>query len=105
MKKMPLLLMVIGLCAIAGFAQPAPVTSASPAGSRATARPAKSGVVLPPEKSQPVRLPVFDKPPVIDGKLDDEIWKQAVMLKDFYQVDRKSTRLNSSHQIISYAVF
>src|SRR5260370_21329130 len=86
MKKMPLLLMVIGLSAIACFAQPAPATSASPAESKATARPAKSGVVLPPEKSHPVRLPVFDKPPVIDGKLDDEIWKQAVQLKAFYQV-------------------
>jgi hypothetical protein len=31
-------------------------------------------------------MPKFDKPPVIDGKLDDEIWKQAVVLKDFYQV-------------------
>ena len=86
MKKMPLLLIVMALCAIACFAQPAPTTTASPADSKAAARPAKSGVVLPPEKSQPVRLPVFDKPPVIDGKLDDEIWKQAVTLKDFYQV-------------------
>jgi len=24
---------------------------------------------------------------VIDGKLDDEVWKQAVVLKDFYQID------------------
>jgi len=31
-------------------------------------------------------MPRFDKPPVIDGKLDDEIWKQAKVLKDFYQV-------------------
>ena len=31
-------------------------------------------------------MPRFDKPPVIDGKLDDEIWKQAITLKDFYQV-------------------
>jgi Domain of unknown function (DUF5916)/Carbohydrate family 9 binding domain-like len=43
-------------------------------------------IVLPPEKSAPVRLPRFDKAPVIDGKLDDEIWKHAVVLKDFYQV-------------------
>src|SRR5712691_3899280 len=86
MKKMPLLLIVIALCAIACFAQPAPTTTASPAESKAAARPAKPGVVLPPEKSQPVRLPPFDKPPVIDVKLDDEIWKQAIVLKDFYQV-------------------
>ncbi len=43
-------------------------------------------VVIPPEKSVPIRIPRFDKPPVIDGKLDDEIWKQAVVLKDFYQI-------------------
>src|SRR5947209_1282700 len=86
MKKMPLLLMVIALCAIACVAQPAPTTTASPAESKAAARPAKSGIVLPPEKAQPVRLPLFDKPPVIDGKLDDDVWKQAVVLKDFYQV-------------------
>jgi hypothetical protein len=46
----------------------------------------KGAFVLPIEKSQPVRLPRFEKPPVIDGKLDDEIWKQAVVLKDFYQI-------------------
>src|SRR5258706_12777663 len=86
MKKMPLLLIVIALCAITCFAQPAPATNASPAGSKSAARPAKSGVVLPPEKTKPVRLPSFDKPPVIDGKLDDEVWKQASVLKDFYQV-------------------
>src|SRR5229473_6274904 len=86
MKKMPLLLLVIALSALTCFAQPAPGTSASPAESKAAARPAKSGIVLPPEKAQPVRLPHFDKAPVIDGKLDDEVWKHAVVLKDFYQV-------------------
>jgi len=52
---------------------------------RSTSGSAKSAVTLPPEKSRPVTLPRFDKPPVIDGKLDDEIWKKAVVLKDFYQ--------------------
>src|SRR6267378_2859206 len=41
---------------------------------------------LPLEKSNPVRLVRFEKPPTIDGKLDDEVWKHAVVLKDFYQV-------------------
>ena len=44
-------------------------------------------VVLPPEKAQPVRVPQFTKAPVIDGKLDDEVWKEAAVLKDFYQID------------------
>ncbi|HEY0321980.1 MAG TPA: DUF5916 domain-containing protein [Pyrinomonadaceae bacterium] len=46
---------------------------------------AKSGTLLPPEKAQPVSIARFDKAPVIDGKLDDEVWKQAVVLGDFYQ--------------------
>ena len=41
---------------------------------------------LPPEKAQPVKVPRFEKAPVIDGKLDDEIWKNAIVLKDFYQI-------------------
>ena len=32
-----------------------------------------------------MKIPRFDRPPVIDGKLDDEVWKQAAKLKDFYQ--------------------
>jgi hypothetical protein len=43
-------------------------------------------IELPTEKAQPVRLPKFEKPPVIDGKLDDEVWKGATVLKDFYQI-------------------
>jgi hypothetical protein len=31
-------------------------------------------------------LPLFAKPPLIDGKLDDDVWKNAAVLKDFYQV-------------------
>ncbi len=47
--------------------------------------PAGRKVIPPPEKANPVRVPKIDKPPVIDGKIDEEIWKQAVVLKDFYQ--------------------
>ncbi|MBV9959885.1 MAG: carbohydrate binding family 9 domain-containing protein, partial [Acidobacteria bacterium] len=47
--------------------------------------PARPVISLPPEKANPVKIPKLDKPPVIDGKLDDEVWKQAVTLKDFYQ--------------------
>ncbi|HVS80281.1 MAG TPA: DUF5916 domain-containing protein [Pyrinomonadaceae bacterium] len=85
MKKMPLLLVVVALSAIASFGQPQPSGSkGSPP--KAAGGTAKSAIVLPPEKTQPVRLPLFDKPPVIDGKLDDEVWKHAIVLKDFYQV-------------------
>lgn len=40
---------------------------------------------LPPEKREPVAVTKFSTAPVIDGKLDDEIWKSAPVLKDFYQ--------------------
>jgi hypothetical protein len=40
---------------------------------------------LPPEKTQPVQIPRFDAPPVIDGKLDEAVWKKAAVFKDFYQ--------------------
>jgi hypothetical protein len=51
----------------------------------ATPSTARRKVTPPPEKANPVRIPKIDKAPVIDGKLDDEVWKNAVVLKDFYQ--------------------
>ena len=46
------------------------------------AQPAKP---LPPEKLTPVSIPRFESPPIIDGRLDDEVWKSAAVFKDFYQ--------------------
>jgi hypothetical protein len=90
MKKSLLLLTVLALSSRAVLAQPAPapaMATASPSAStKGLAPAAKPGLVLPPEKAQPVRMPKFDKAPVIDGKLDDEIWKKATVLKDFYQI-------------------
>ena len=65
-----------------------PAPSSSPDGpATAQPAPAKPGaVVLPPEKANPVKIPRFDKPPVIDGKLDDQVWQNAAVLKDFYQI-------------------
>src|SRR5258708_5819817 len=67
-------------------ASPAKTTPSEPATAKSNVT--KSGrtpIVLPPEKTRPVQLVRFDKPPLIDGKLDDEVWKRAVVLKDFYQ--------------------
>ena len=47
----------------------------------------KAALTLPPEKSQPARIARFDRAPVIDGKLDDEVWKQAAVLTNFYQIN------------------
>src|SRR3989441_3645914 len=86
MKNQLLPLMILALSSLTVCAQPS-ATSANPAAPPKADSPAgKRNIVLPPEKSQPVKLPRFEKAPVIDGKLDDEVWKQAVVLKDFYQV-------------------
>ncbi|HEV2881124.1 MAG TPA: DUF5916 domain-containing protein [Pyrinomonadaceae bacterium] len=57
------------------------VTPLAPAAPKTT-----SGVPLAPEKAAPVRVARFDAAPVIDGKLDEEVWKRASVLKDFYQI-------------------
>lgn len=70
---------------------PSPSTSTGTNGSATSFKPAapaaKGAVVLPPEKASPVTVPRFVSPPVIDGKLDDAVWQNAAVLKDFYQID------------------
>src|SRR6185369_15006691 len=68
----------------AASASPNPAQTASIA-KRAPAA-AKAAFVVPPEKANPVVVPRFDRPPVIDGKLDEEVWQKAAVLKDFYQI-------------------
>jgi hypothetical protein len=34
----------------------------------------------------PISIPKFDKAPIIDGKLDEEVWQKAAVLKNFYQI-------------------
>jgi hypothetical protein len=89
----------LAACAVAVNAQtasvsptpsPAPVAvlTGAPAGALASSKPEVKGrLALPPEKTQPVRIPRFESAPVIDGKLDEEVWKQAALLKDFYQTN------------------
>src|SRR2546426_2432526 len=85
MTHLPLLLLSIGVTALGSSAQQSRTTSSSTNDSK-TSPTGKPALVFPPEKSNPIKMPRFDKPPVIDGKLDDEIWKQATVLKDFYQI-------------------
>ena len=89
-----------------GAASPGATSPAAPSANDASANPAASanaaaaagnagaggkapgrGTPLPPEKANPVSIPRFDKPPTIDGKLDEEVWQQAAVFKDFYQTD------------------
>ena len=59
------------------IAQKMPDDTASSAG--------KSKIALPPEKANPVRVGKIAVPVVIDGKLDEDIWKTAAVFKDFIQ--------------------
>jgi hypothetical protein len=85
----PVLLSILFFCAAAAVqgqatvsptVLPSPAVSPSPAAGEGRARPE-----LPPEKRQPVRLQRFDEPPVIDGRLDEAVWRRAPALKDFNQ--------------------
>ena len=42
-------------------------------------------VEVPPEKRKPIVIPKISTAPVIDGKIDEEIWQHAAVFKDFYQ--------------------
>ena len=67
---------------------PSPSAPASSPETKSAPPPGPGGsVVLPPEKAKPVSIPRFDTAPVIDGKLDDAVWQNAAVLKDFYQID------------------
>lgn len=44
-------------------------------------------VAVPPEKARPIVIPKTSIPIVIDGKVDEEVWKSAAVFKDFYQTN------------------
>ena len=69
------------------FCIAAAAQSASPSPAANAANAAKHAVVIPPEKAKPITIPRFEHPPVIDGKLDDEVWKTAAVFKDFLQIN------------------
>ncbi len=71
----------------AGQQQPTPTPEQTPATPvTAAGNTTVLSVLAPPEKSQPVRVARFESAPVIDGILDEEVWKNAAPMKDFYQV-------------------
>jgi hypothetical protein len=93
-----LALMALPLCAQPATpprASPSPAASsiaaptASPADSpkpNAAVNGAKGAVNIPAEKARPITVTRFEKPPVVDGKLDEAVWQSAAVLKDFYQI-------------------
>jgi hypothetical protein len=71
---------------------PAPETPTAPTAEAAKAnlnppgtKAERFAALLTAEKARPVSIPKLEKPPVIDGKLDDEVWKTAAHFKDFVQ--------------------
>jgi hypothetical protein len=44
-------------------------------------------IVLPPEKTRPMTIPKLSVPVVIDGRPDEESWKNAAVFRDFYQTN------------------
>jgi hypothetical protein len=71
--------------------------SATPASPDGSANGSPRGVSLPPEKARNIPIPRLETAPTIDGRLDDEAWKQAVVLKDFYQVQPGDNIAPSRH--------
>lgn len=47
--------------------------------------PTGNGVVVPPEKMRPMPVPKMATTIVIDGRPDEDAWKDAALFKDFYQ--------------------
>jgi hypothetical protein len=89
MKTLSAILLVL-LAAL--FLQAQPLVSNDPEKTQASPTPKKDDPKsstdkrnLPPEKANPAKIARFSSAPTIDGKLDDEIWKSATLLKDFIQ--------------------
>ncbi|HEV2881032.1 MAG TPA: carbohydrate binding family 9 domain-containing protein [Pyrinomonadaceae bacterium] len=78
------LLLVLGQFSASG--QTAEKAAGETAKLGAAATPAHPRDVVLSRKATPVQIPQVDIHPVVDGRLDDEVWKKAIVLKDFYQV-------------------
>jgi hypothetical protein len=83
MKYFPIALAALILCSIAAIAQTTPAPSSTDTVvTSASARQTRQHA----PKDSPVRIPKLAKPPVIDGVLNDEAWKDAAFFGDFLQI-------------------
>lgn len=84
---------VLAVCA---HSQPDPVAVATVTNTNSTTTTAtpddktvapvmKGGIELPPEKARPVTIPKMAIAITVDGRLDEDAWKNAAVFKDFYQ--------------------
>ncbi len=75
------------VCVKAQESEPGVSGVASPSASQNSlaAAPTGSKVKAPAEKLRPIIIPKAPAVPVIDGRPDEDAWKQAAVFKDFYQ--------------------
>lgn len=92
LSKFAFFLLFVGFGASA-YGQPSPTPEAATTAKLAadvaevkSDRVVKVGnVPVPPEKARPINIPKVASTLVIDGKVDEDIWKEAAVFKDFYQ--------------------
>lgn len=60
-------------------------TDDTPAAVKKDDPPKKARIELPPEKAKPVNVPRIGQGLTVDGRIDEESWKNAAVFKDFYQ--------------------
>lgn len=53
------------------------------------------------KKRQPIVVPKFSSEPIIDGKIDDEIWKSAAVFNNFIQIT-PGDNIQASKETIAY---
>lgn len=53
------------------------------------------------DKLKPVTIPKFDASPIIDGKLDDEMWKKAAVFDNFIQI-QPGDNIAPSRETVAY---
>lgn len=46
----------------------------------------RGGITIPAEKVNPIKIPRIETAPKIDGDINEDIWKQAYVFKDFIQI-------------------
>ncbi len=77
-------ILIVQIGAQTSSPDPVPTVGASNGAAGAAAAPGNK-VELPPEKRSPMVIPKVGSELVIDGRVDEEVWKRAAIFKDFYQ--------------------
>ncbi|HEV7701530.1 MAG TPA: DUF5916 domain-containing protein [Pyrinomonadaceae bacterium] len=87
MKNLGLILVVFLFSAFTSTAQFQTTAETASTKSPASGAAPRTGgkVEIPAEKKAAINIPKAIAAPVIDGNLDDEVWKSAAVFKDFYQ--------------------